>query len=57
MYWIAQNRGAPEEAHAFPTRELAVHFVDHRTEGWAVGNGGTGWTVYQCSAIAEHRPW
>ncbi len=55
IYWVAQSRGSTIDRHVFRTRKAATHFVDHRIEGWAYGNDGTGWTVFQCSAIAEWR--
>lgn len=56
IYWVAQNRAHISDAHAFRTRAEAVHFIDHRVEGWDVGNTGHGWALFQCSAFAEHRP-
>lgn len=56
MYWLAQNRARVGEVVAFRTRTEAAFFIDHRTEGWDMGNTGSGWALFQCAAIAEHRP-
>jgi hypothetical protein len=56
-YWVAQLRSDVGKREAFRTRKDAVHFVDHRVEGWADNsNSAFGWTVFQCSAFAEWRP-
>ena len=55
-YWVAQSRSRVSDRAVFRTRTEAVHFIDHRVEGWAVGNSGTGWTLFQCSAFIEVRP-
>lgn len=55
-YWVAQSRDNVADAFAFRTREGAVHFIDHRVEGWATGNAGHGWALFQCAAWAQWQP-
>lgn len=52
-FWLAVPRGKPAANRlpvAFQTQREAVHFVDHRTEGWG------GWRLVQAAAFAEYRP-
>lgn len=50
VFWLAQSREDARDIFGFRSRKEAVHFVDHRVEGW------DGWTVYQCSAFAKTAP-
>lgn len=47
-FWLVIRRGEPTNMHAFPTKRLAEHFIDHRTEGW------DGWRLLSVEALAEY---
>lgn len=52
-YWLVVAKQAELQSEApppFPKRWLAVHFIDHRVEGW------DGWRLLEVAVTAEVRP-